>query len=345
MPPARLLPTSTTCRTCGWPPCRPPEQPFLEPATWARAAGLDATQIDDVALAAYEAMADVVDHAYDVPGGVFDLHACRQNGLVIVTDHGRFKHPPDGARSLRGRGLLLIERAALEFEPAQHHTQTGDTEHAEPGTGANLPMAAADQPLAEHDLVTELRAVGVAVNSVWDLVNTRSGYPDAVPVLVMGLRRVAGDPDNARLVEGIARALSVKQARPAAAPALIECFDRVEDESVRWAMGSALDIVADKSSVSGLLELAGQSRYGSSRQLVVSALGRVGKDRPEVVELLVRLLGDDDMAAVAASALARLKAVEAREPLRPLLKHDRPHVRKTAKTALRKLDTIAEEKE
>jgi serine/threonine-protein kinase RsbW len=85
---------------------------------WARDAGLNASQVDDLALAAYEAMANVVDHAYDEAGGVFDLHACRQGGLVIVTvaDHGQFKPPADGGRSLRGRGLLLIERAALEFE-------------------------------------------------------------------------------------------------------------------------------------------------------------------------------------------------------------------------------------
>ncbi|QUQ67030.1 hypothetical protein [Kutzneria sp. CA-103260] len=204
-------------------------------------------------------------------------------------------------------------------------------------------MAAADQSLTEQDLVTELRAAGVAVNSVWDLVNTRSGYAGAVPVLIAGLRRA--DPDDARLMEGIARALSVKEARPAAASALLECFGRVEDDSARWAMGSALDIVADRSSVSGLLELAGQGRYGSSRQLVVSALGRVGKGRPEVVELLVRLLGDDDLAAFAAAALARLKAVEAREPLRPLLDHELPLVRKRARDALSKLDAIAEQEE
>ena len=76
---------------------------------------------------------------------------------------------------------------------------------------------------------------------------------------------------------------------------------------------------------------------------MVSALGRVGKGRPEVTELLMRLLGDDDVAAFAAAALARIKAVEAREPLRPLLGHELPLVRKRAKDALRKLDAIAEQ--
>jgi anti-sigma regulatory factor (Ser/Thr protein kinase) len=88
-----------------------------ELTAWAGAAGLDSGQVDDLALAAYEAMANVVDHAYDAPGGVFDLHGCRQDGHVVVTvtDHGRFRPARDGA-SLRGRGLVLIERTAVQFE-------------------------------------------------------------------------------------------------------------------------------------------------------------------------------------------------------------------------------------
>ena len=91
-------------------------------AAWARAAGLDAEQIEDVALATYEAMANVVDHAYDRPGGVFDLHACRHDDqvTVTVTDHGRWKSPVRGEQPWRGRGLLIIERISREFELTRH---------------------------------------------------------------------------------------------------------------------------------------------------------------------------------------------------------------------------------
>lgn len=85
---------------------------------WASRAGLSTQQVDDLALAAYEAMANVVDHAYSEPGGVFELHARRHDNrvTVTVTDHGRFNAPLADGRSVRGRGLLLIERAAPEFE-------------------------------------------------------------------------------------------------------------------------------------------------------------------------------------------------------------------------------------
>jgi anti-sigma regulatory factor (Ser/Thr protein kinase) len=72
-------------------------------------------------LAVYEALANVIDHAY--PDGaahaVFDLHAEREADTltVMVADHGRWKtRRPDAAPSWRGRGLLLIEKLAAEFE-------------------------------------------------------------------------------------------------------------------------------------------------------------------------------------------------------------------------------------
>jgi anti-sigma regulatory factor (Ser/Thr protein kinase) len=70
----------------------------------------------------YEAMANVVDHAYDRPGGVFDLHASSGDDVVTVsvTDHGRWKPPTDGARTGRGRGMLIIERASQQFELSRH---------------------------------------------------------------------------------------------------------------------------------------------------------------------------------------------------------------------------------
>lgn len=85
---------------------------------WAGTSGLGDDQVDDVGLATYEAMANVVDHAYDHPGGVFDLHACRHDDqvTVTVTDHGQWKSPVSGQERWRGRGLLIIERTTREFE-------------------------------------------------------------------------------------------------------------------------------------------------------------------------------------------------------------------------------------
>jgi hypothetical protein len=62
---------------------------------------------------------------------------------------------------------------------------------------------------AQQPLIDELRSVNLAVQSVWDVVNSASPYPRAVPILVRHLQLPY--PDRVR--EGIARALAVPEAR------------------------------------------------------------------------------------------------------------------------------------
>ncbi|WP_081789459.1 ATP-binding protein [Kutzneria albida] len=87
---------------------------------WAVRAGLAADQVADLVQASYEAVANVIDHAYPDTAGRFDVDAVyereEQRVTVTVTDYGRWRAPRPDARSVRGRGLLLIERLAPEFE-------------------------------------------------------------------------------------------------------------------------------------------------------------------------------------------------------------------------------------
>jgi serine/threonine-protein kinase RsbW len=82
-------------------------------ADWATGHGLAAQVIEDMVHATYEAMANVVMHAYrDHAGGTLDLyaHADRARGTVTVSvaDYGRWRPPPPKHHRSRGRGLSLI---------------------------------------------------------------------------------------------------------------------------------------------------------------------------------------------------------------------------------------------
>ena len=94
---------------------------------WSAAAGLGPEAVEAVGLAAYEAMANVVEHAYGEGGGVFELQAVsmlrESRVLVTVTDFGRWLPLRDGADG-RGRGLRLIRRLAHTSEVLASHGGT-----------------------------------------------------------------------------------------------------------------------------------------------------------------------------------------------------------------------------
>lgn len=94
---------------------------------WANRIGLAADTITDLVLATYEAMANVVEHAYrDCVSGLLDLCAradpAHRTVTVVVTDYGRWR--PQPGPSARGRGLSLIRGLAThaEISPSQHGT-------------------------------------------------------------------------------------------------------------------------------------------------------------------------------------------------------------------------------
>ena len=121
-PPAELH-----CRAV---PADPERLPALRRAAagWAEGMGMSAEQIELVALASYEALANAAAHAYPHGDGVLEMHAvyrpASSRAEVVVSDYGRWQEPPVERRDLGGRGLLLIESLA---EHAEVTTTTAGT--------------------------------------------------------------------------------------------------------------------------------------------------------------------------------------------------------------------------
>ncbi len=184
-------------------------------------------------------------------------------------------------------------------------------------------------------LTEALAAAGFDVSSVADLYNRRMTYEKAVPILLDWLPRIK----TPAVKESVVRALTVKWARPAAALPLIDEFCRVDDGSgtgLRWTIGNALAEVADDSVFEDVAELAEDRRWGRAREMVVVALGNMRE--PRAVDVLRRLLSDDEVAGHAVIALGNAHAKEAREDIESLLEHPKTWVRKEASKALAKLD-------
>jgi HEAT repeat protein len=163
---------------------------------------------------------------------------------------------------------------------------------------------------AAAPLLEELGVAGFPVEDVDDLRRGYKNYEAAVPVLLRWLPRV----EHREVQYAVARALSRPFARPAAAPTLIAAFQgtvirRPVDGYVKWWIGKAIGVVADKSVFEELVMLVRDKRHGPAREMLVVGLARTRG--PRTIDVLIELLDDPDVAGQAVEALGRLRAVKA----------------------------------
>ncbi len=181
-------------------------------------------------------------------------------------------------------------------------------------------------------VVNALQAAGFPVGTIADLFNKKLNYRNAIPILVEWLPRVS----NRDVKEDIVRALSVKWA-VAAGPLLVAEFRRAADDlGLGWAIGSALETIANDEIADALLELAMNPAYGRAREMVVLGLAKLKDER--VGSVLLNLLGDDEVVGHATIALGKQASKAARPQIEPLLKHPKAWVRKEARKALSRID-------
>ena len=83
---------------------------------WLDEAGATRRDIDDLTLAAAEAAANAIEHAYGLAPGIVELHATTDDSDTVrveISDFGNWR-PPRGTH--RGRGLLLMEGLTDDVE-------------------------------------------------------------------------------------------------------------------------------------------------------------------------------------------------------------------------------------
>jgi len=123
---------------------------------------------------------------------------------------------------------------------------------------------------AEAPLVEELRAAGFEVDSAWDLVNTSTPYPAALPILLEHLQRPY--PDRVR--EGIARALAVRDARFGAEKLVRLYREEQPGTDAKAGLAVAIGEATDDDVIDEVIALASDPVHGTSRVLMLDALAR-----------------------------------------------------------------------
>jgi hypothetical protein len=182
-------------------------------------------------------------------------------------------------------------------------------------------------------LLDELSQVGIAVTSLWDLVNAKGKYPNAVPVLIAHLTKYYSEKSK----EGIIRALAVKEAIGKASPVLLDEYNKIPKENslLRWAIGNTIYTTITDDDVESILSIVLDKTNGTSRQMFVAALGKVYSEKVE--DVLINLLDDEEVTPHALEALGRMKSSKARDKITMLNNHPKALIRKEALKALKKV--------
>jgi HEAT repeat protein len=98
--------------------------------------------------------------------------------------------------------------------------------------------------------------------------------------------------------------------------------------------------VADDNVLNDVVGLIRDKTYGKAREMLVVALGNMKS--PDVKNILIELLDDEDLAGYAIMALGKLKCKEARSAIERFQTHPKSWVRREAKKALARINkTIA----
>lgn len=192
---------------------------------------------------------------------------------------------------------------------------------------------ALEESLREAELVKDLNSIGIKVTTVWDLVNTSERYADAIPILLDHLQKDYHEKN----IEGIIRALAVKEAKGKATPYLITMYHQIpkDNDSLRWAIGNTIDMTITQDDLKSILPIVQDKTNGTSRQMFVIALGKIKS--AEVEDVLINLLNDDEVVAHALIALGRIKSQKAKDKIAILTDHPKPLVKKEAQKALKKV--------
>ena len=194
----------------------------------------------------------------------------------------------------------------------------------------------------EKNLLEEIRATGVEIDDIEELMHMDENDKDLVPIVVKYIQRFK--ETNYR--ELLVRALGVKGFTEATDVLLDEFYKAENGKSYKWAIGNTISIIADPNIVSEMIEISLNKEHGSARVMIVRELGRFKDER--IKDVLISLLDDEQVDGFALHSLKLLKDESTRKYAERFLDNDIKWIRKEAESMIKKLDKLKlkeEEKE
>jgi hypothetical protein len=135
-------------------------------------------------------------------------------------------------------------------------------------------------------LLSEFKAAGWSVESVWDLVGTSTPYPELIPILLRHLSL----PYSDRTKEGIARSLAVPDSKNGWSQLVAEYCKADVGPDTKDGLAAALAAVSSDDVIGELADLAKDTSNGSSHVLL---LGGLKKSKSPVAKSTIAELSND----------------------------------------------------
>jgi len=155
--------------------------------------------------------------------------------------------------------------------------------------------------IAEQPVVEDLRAIGLVLDTVWDLYKIPDSRPKAIPVL---LRHIALDyPD--RVLEGIGQGLDHRSARGWWSN-LRELMFSTDRDIVRDRVAAALSACATREQYDDLLAFMRDTSLGSCRIYFLRPINRIGnRISAGQGRAVIETVADDHVLGKEATAILR----------------------------------------
>lgn len=183
----------------------------------------------------------------------------------------------------------------------------------------------------KEKILNEIRDKGVQVKSINDLIKIDKKYKDLIPIILKYLVEASDETDKSWLV----RCLGVNGFTEATDVLIDEYYKASNRSSLKWTIGNTLSIILDKNSVDALLKIAQEKEHGTSRQMVIVALGKLRNKK--AIPVLLKLLYDEEVVAHVIWALSYFKDPSLIPFIEPFVNSKRPLVHNEAKKAIKKL--------
>ncbi|OMC42541.1 hypothetical protein A5745_21545 [Mycobacterium sp. IS-2888] len=198
-------------------------------------------------------------------------------------------------------------------------------------------------PESQQAMKRALDAADIPEDTVWELMNSRFDYPQAVPIIVDWLQhldqRVPPDEDRRAWRVGLIRNLITKHAKGnrAATDILFHQFDidpPLSNEELE-ATAFALAKVCERSDFPRVAALIRSDRYFPAKSQLVNWIGQFKTE--EAKQLAVSQLNDPRTRSAAMRALVCQKATGVRDAVAVYLDNEHEVFRTEARKALDKL--------